>query len=92
MAQRRAIGRSIQAEQELPEGDNAWLVAIAKAVLRAFVWGAGQPMQTLANELGVSRPTLYAKLRLVIQALMWIRHGKALGETWVAQGPGLQPR
>ena len=68
MDQRREIGRTIKAEQDLTEGDIVWLVAIANAIMRAFVWDEGEPMQTLANELGVSRTTLYAKLRLAIKA------------------------
>jgi hypothetical protein len=76
---RREIGRTIKTEQDLSEGDIVWLVAIAQAILRAFVWDEGEPMQVLADELGVSRTTLYAKLRLVIKALMWVRHGNRFG-------------
>ena len=92
MNQRREIGRTIKAEQNLTEGDIFWLVAIAKAILRAFVWDEGEPMQTLATELGVSRTTLYAKLRSAIKALVWVRHCKALGEALVDQVQGLQQR
>jgi hypothetical protein len=59
MDQKREIGHTIKAEQDLTEGDIVWLVAIANAILRAFVWDEGEPMQTLANELGVSRTTLF---------------------------------
>lgn len=90
MDQRREIGRTIKAEQDLSEGDIVWLVAIAEAILRAFVWDEGEPMQTIADELGVSRTTLYAKLRLVSKALMWIRHGKGLKKGWLEQMQGLQ--
>jgi transposase len=92
MDHRREIGRTIKVEQDLTEGDIVWLVAIAKAILRAFVWDEGEPMQTLANELGVSRTTLYAKLRLAIKALMQVRHCKALGDALVDQVQRLQQR
>lgn len=92
MDQRREIGCTIKAEQDLTEGDVVWLVTIAKAILRAFVWDEGEPMRTLANRLGVSRTTLYAKLRLAIKALMWVRHCKALGEALVDQVQELQQR
>ena len=92
MDQRREIGRTIRTEQNLSEGDIVWLVAIAKAILRAFVWDGGEPMQTIADELGVSRTTLYAKLRLAIKALMWVRHGKGLKKGWLEQRQGLPQR
>lgn len=92
MEQMREIGHTIKAEQGLTPSDIAWLVAIAKAILRAFVWDEGEPMQTLANDLRVSRTTLYAKLRQAIGALMWVRRGKELGETLVSQIQALRER
>jgi len=92
MDQRREIGCTIRTEQNLSEGDITWLVAIAKAILRAFVWDGGEPMQTIADELGVSRTTLYAKLRLVIKVLLWVGHGKGLKKGWEEQRQGWQQR
>jgi len=72
----REIGRHLEAEQNLTCDDVAWLVAIAQAILRAFVWDAGQPMRTLAVSLGISPQTLYTTLRLAVQALMLVRRSK----------------
>ena len=79
MEQMREIGQHIEAEQSLTSDDIAWLVAMARAILRAFVWDEGEPMQALASDLGISRTTLYAKLRLAIQSLMWVRRCQELG-------------
>ena len=76
MDKMREIGRRLKAEQNLTADDIAWLVVIAKAILRAFVWDEGQPMRTLANALGVSPTTFYTTLRLAVQALMLVRRGK----------------
>ena len=72
----REIGRRLRAEQNLTDEDNAWLVGIAHAILRAFVWDEGQPMRTLSDALGISPTTLYTMLRLAVQALMLVRRGK----------------
>lgn len=72
----REIGCHLQAEQNLTTDDIAWLTVIAQAILRAFVWDAGQPMRTLAACLGVSPQTLYTTLRWAIQALMGVRRHK----------------
>ncbi len=58
----REIGRRLKAEQNLTNEDIAWLVGIAHAMLRAFVWDEGQPMRTLANDLGIS-----TKMRQVVK-------------------------
>jgi len=53
------------------------LIAMAQAVLRAFAWTEGQPMRGLAATLGISPQTLYTTLRLVVQAMVWVRRGQA---------------
>ena len=88
----REIGRRLKAEQNLTSDDIAWLVAIAKAILRAFVWDEGQPMRTLADALGISPTTLYTTLRLAVQALMLIRRGKQSVEELVGRTRELQDR
>lgn len=92
MSQMRDIGCRLQVEQDLASDDIAWLVAIAKAILRAFVWDGGQPMRTLAHTLGISPQTLYTTLRLAVQALMLVRRGKKSVETLVSQVRELQDR
>lgn len=92
MDKMREIGRRLQGEQNLTSDDIAWLVVIAKAILRAFVWDEGQPMRTLADTLGVSPTTLYTTLRLAVQALMLVRRGKKSVETLVGQVRELQDR
>ena len=88
----REIGRRLKAKQNLTSDDIAWLVAIAKAVLRAFVWDEGQPMRTLADALGISPTTLYTTLRLAVQALMLVRRGKRSVEGLVGRARELQDR
>ena len=66
----REIGHCLQTEHNLTSDDITWLTIIAQAILRAFLWDAGQPMRTLATCLGVSPQTLYTTLRLAIQDLM----------------------
>ena len=73
----REIGYTLQAEQNLTADGIIWLTTIAQTILRAFVWDEGQPMRTLATCLGISPQTLYTTLRLVIQALIWVRRSKA---------------
>jgi len=92
MSQMRKIGRQVKAEQNLTSDDIAWLVAIAQAILRAFVWDGGRPMRTLAHTLGISPQTLYTTLRLAVQALMLVRRGKKSVETLVSQVRELQGR
>jgi len=92
MSQMREIGHHLQAEQNLTSEDIAWLVGIAKAILRAFVWDEGQPMRTLADTLGISPTTLYTTLRLAVQALMWVRRGKQSLETLADRVRELQNR
>ena len=72
----REIGRTLIAEQNLTGEDITWLIAMAHAVLRAFAWTEGQPMRSLAATLGLSPQTLYTTLRLVVQAMMWVRRGQ----------------
>jgi DNA-binding Lrp family transcriptional regulator len=72
----REIGQTLKAEQNLTSTDIAWLTGIAEAILRVFVWDAGQPMQILADDLGMSPQTLYTKIRQVIRVLMLVRRGK----------------
>jgi len=92
MSQMREIGCRLQVEQDLTSDDIAWLVAIAKAVLRAFVWDGGQPMRTLAHGLGISPQTLYTTLRLAVQALMLVRRGKKSVEMLTVHVRELQDR
>ena len=92
MSQMREIGCRLQVEQDLTSDDIAWLVAIAKAVLRAFVWDGGQPMRTLAATLGISPQTLYTTLRLAVQALMLVRRGKKSVEMLTVNVRELQDR
>ena len=92
MSQMREIGRRLQAEQNLPSDDITWLVTIAKAILRAFVWDAGQPMRSLADALGVAPTTLYTTLRLAVQALILVRRGKQSVEGLVGHARELQDR
>jgi hypothetical protein len=88
----REIGHTLQAEQNLTADDIVWLTTIAQAILRAFVWDEGQPMRTLATCLGISPQTLYTTLRLVIQALIWVRKSKASVEQLVERIQALQSR
>jgi hypothetical protein len=81
----RQIGRQLKAEQELTADDLAWLIGIAQAILRAFVWEAGQPMRTVAAGMGISPQTLYTTLRLAIKVLMLVRRSKPSVEALVAQ-------
>jgi len=92
MNQTREIGQRIKAEQNLTADDIAWLVVIAQAILRAFVWDEGQPMRTLADALGISPTTLYTTLRLAIKALMGVRRGKESVEALVGRVQALQDR
>lgn len=73
----REIGQTLTAEQNLTGEDITWLIAMAHAVLRAFAWTEGQPMRRLAATLGISPQTLYTTLRLVVQAMLWVRRGQA---------------
>jgi chromosome segregation ATPase len=92
MDEMREIGRRIQVEQNLTADDIVWLTTIAQAILRAFIWRAGQPMRTLATTLGVAPQTLYTALRLAVQALVWVRQHKTAVTTLVSQLQGLQRR
>jgi len=88
----REIGCRIEAELGLTPEDIAWLVGIARAILRAFVWDEGQPMRTLAAKLGISPQTLYTALRQAVQALMLIRRGKQSVEKLTGCARELQDR
>jgi len=92
MSQMREIGRRLQDEQSLTADDTTWLVTIARAILRAFVWDEGQPIRTLADTLGVSPTTFYSILRLAVSALMWVRRGKVAAEVLVERMQTLQNR
>ena len=72
----REIGRRIQDEQKLTKEDIAWLVAVARTILRAFVWDEGYPMRSIAEHLGVSPTTLYKTLRLAVKTLLLIRRSR----------------
>ena len=76
MKKMRQIGQTLKTEQNLTSADIAWLVGIAKAILRVFVWDEGEAMRTLASDLGISPQTLYTKMRQVVQVLMLVRRGK----------------
>ena len=88
----REICHRMQAEQNLTADDIVWLTLIAQAILRAFVWDAGQPMRTLATSLGISPQTLYTTLRVAVQALLWVRQHKAAVATLVGQVQALHSR
>lgn len=77
----RQIGHRLQEEQNLTSDDIDWLIVIAQAILRAFVWEESQPMRTLADTLEVSPTTLYLRLRLAVVALQWVDHHKQSIET-----------
>ena len=92
MKEMREIGRRIKAEQGLTSENIAWLVGMAKAILRAFVWDEGQSMRSTADELEISPQTLYTKLRQAIQVLMLVRRGKQSVETLTDRVQELQDR
>jgi len=88
----REIGQTLKAEQNLTSTDIAWLTKIAEAILRVFVWDAGRPMRTLADDLGISPQTLYTKMRQVVRVLMLVRRGKQSVETLMNRIDELQNR
>ncbi len=77
MERMRKIGEKIKEEQQITAEEITWLVVMAQAILRAFVWEEGRPMRELAGKLKMSPTTLYALLRLAIEALLWVRRFKA---------------
>jgi hypothetical protein len=88
----REIGRTLTAEQNLTGEDITWLIAMAQAVLRAFAWTEGQPMRILAATLGSSPQTLYTTLRLAVQAMVWVRRGRASVATLASRLQEVQAR
>jgi len=88
----REIGRTLTAEQNLTGEDITWLIAMAQAVLRAFAWTEGQPMRNLAATLGISPQTLYTTLRLVVQAMVWVRRGDTSVVTLASRLHAVQAR
>lgn len=92
MGPMREIGRTLTAEQALTSEDITWLIAMAQAVLRAFAWTEGQPMRSLAATLGISPQTLYTTLRLVVQAMVWVRRGHTSVVTLVSRLQAAQAR
>jgi hypothetical protein len=86
------IGQQLQVEQNLTAEDIVWLVAMAQAILRAFTWTEGQPIRVLAETLKISPTTFYTKLRLVVQAMMWVRRGKETFDGLVEQLQSRQKR
>ena len=92
MSQMREIGECLKNEQNLSSDEIIWLVAVAHALLRAFVWEDGQPMRSLAVTLGVSPTTFYKLLRLVVQALMWVYRRKQSVAGLVTQFEELEVR
>lgn len=92
MRKMREIGQTLKAEQNLTSTDIAWLTKIAEAILRVFVWDAGRPMRTLADDLGISPQTLYTKMRQVVRVLMLVRRGKQSVETLMNRIDELQNR
>ena len=88
----REIGQRVKAEQGLTSKDIAWLVGIARAILRVFVWDEGQPMRTTADDLEMSPTTLYRKVRQAVKVLMQVRRGKQSVETLVDRVRELQER
>ncbi len=92
MKKMREIGQTLKIEQNLTSADIVWLVGIAKAILRVFVWDEGEAMRTLASDLGISPQTLYTKMRQVVQVLMLVRRGKQSVEKLMDQIRELQDR
>jgi hypothetical protein len=88
----REIGRTLTAEQNLADEDITWLIAMAQAVLRAFAWTEGLPMRSLAATLGISPQTLYTTLRVVVQAMMWVRQGQTAVGTLANRLQAVQAR
>jgi hypothetical protein len=88
----REIGRTLTAEQNLTGEDITWLIALAQAVLRAFAWTEGQPMRSLAATLNISPQTLYTTLRLVVQAMLWVRRGQVSVATLASRLQEVQAR
>jgi len=73
MTRMREIGTRIQSEQHISPDEMTWLIVIAHAILRAFVWEQGHPIRELAGTLGMSPTTFYRVLRLAIEAVVWVR-------------------
>lgn len=92
MSKMREIGRTLKTEQNLTAGEVAWLIVVAKAILRAFSWGEGEPMRDLADDLDVSPTTFYRLLRLAVQALVLVCRRKQSVERMVDCGRELQGR
>ena len=88
----REIGQTLKTEQNLTSADIVWLVGIAKAILRVFVWEKGEAMRSIASDLGISPQTLYTKMRQVVQVLMLVRRGKQSVEKLMDQIRELQDR
>ena len=79
----RQIGTQIKDEQNLSDDIIKFLVVIAYAILRAFSKAETPSMKDLADELGVSRTTLYKYLRLTVKALVWLYHQKKSPEVLI---------
>ncbi|MCD6344427.1 MAG: hypothetical protein J7M17_02315 [Anaerolineae bacterium] len=92
MTRMRAIGQTLQVEQNLTSTDIAWLTGIAAAILRVFVWDAGRPICTLADDLELAPQTFYTKIRQVVQVLTLVRRGKQSVEILMNRVNELQDR
>ena len=92
MSKMREIGKTLKAEQNLTAGEIAWLIAIAKAILRAFSWDEGEPMRALADGLDVSPTTFYRLLRLAVRSLIQVCRRKQSVEGMVNRVRELQGR
>jgi transposase len=92
MDRMREIGHRLKAERNLTDEDITWLVAIARAILRAFVWDEGQPMRSLADDVDHSPTTFYALLRVAIRALLWVRRRKESVEALADRLQAVQDR
>ncbi len=76
MGVKRDIGKTLIIEFDLTSAEVNWLIGIGLALLRAFTQDDGQPMNSIAERLHISRQTLYTKLRWVVYALAWIDRNK----------------
>ena len=72
MCQMRQIGKRIKREQNLSDHIIKFLVVMAYAILYAFSKAEVPSMKDLADELDVSRTTLYKYLRLSVKVLVWL--------------------
>jgi len=92
MARMRDIGKKIQSEQHISHDEITWLIVIAQAILRTFVWDQGRPIRELAGRLDMSPTTFYRVLRLAIEAVVWVRRANCSVEAFVLRVGALEAR